>query len=332
MEEVVKKKSWFMKPVEVVRYYAGGLFKEFMNKAVLLWAQAIAFKVLIALGPILILVTGLAGQILRRERPFRYIETLIRDYWPSYRSEELITFLGQIQEVAGTLTLVGSLTLIVTSVTLFSTLRNVLTQVFREEWHDSRSILGGYVFDLRMAVQVGLFFVATILLTILTKAFRSGADSLLHRLGMEIAWLQEGWHLGFDLFALLLPFLLSAGMFFQLYYLTPTPHPPVKSAISGAVFAALLWETTKVAFTVYAGRIASFESSWTATLGDTFILIIVIVLWAYLSGVVLILGALTTLLYERRHRLARDQSAEIPLRKDAESVSYSVTVARTDED
>ena len=72
--------------------------------------------------------------------------------------------------------------------------------------------------------------------------------------------------------------------------------------MTGAVFTAVLWEAAKTVFTAYATSFGSFEQSGLAALGDSFGLIIVIVFWAYFSGLILTFGAIITLLHERKHR------------------------------
>ncbi len=284
------------------RYYSRGLIRELYSRQVFLWAQAIGFKVLITTVPLILLGTGLAGNILRQPRPFESIESLIRDFLPAYQSDQIISFLSQLQSASGTLTLIAVAGLTVTAVTLFTTLRTVLANVFQEEWHEHRSLLRGYLFDFRMTLQVGLFFIASTLITILRQTLNENSVSKLQEFGLDYAWLQEGWQGALDTFGLFLPLLLSAAMFFQLIWFTPLPKPPWRSALWGAVFTAVLWELGKIGFSAYASNFSSFTQSGLAALGDTFVLVIVIVIWAYFSGLILTMGAIVTLLHERKHR------------------------------
>lgn len=284
------------------RYYARGLTRELFERQVFLWAQAIAFKVLITVVPVIVLGTGLAASILRLERPFASIENLIRDFLPAYQSDQIIVFLSQLQSASGTLTLIGAGALAVTAITLFTTLRTVLANVFQEDWHEHRGILHGYLFDLRMALQVGAFFVASTIVTLARETLNEDMVAFLRSIGMDYDWLEAGWHSALDTFGLILPFLLSVIMFFQLIWLVPLPKPPKRSAFVGALFTALLWELGKVAFTAYAAGFANFEHSALAALGETFVFVIVIVFWAYFSGLILTMGAIVTLLHERKHR------------------------------
>lgn len=288
--------------IDTSRYYIKGMFKELYNNNVFLWAQAIAFKVLITVVPLVLLGTGLAGSILKRERPFRSVEALIRDFLPAYQSDQIVSFLSQLQSASSTLTWIGVIGLTLTSVTLFTTLRTVLANVFSGEWHEHRSLLRGYLFDFRMALQVGMFFVASTLITLARETMNTPSMGRLREFGLDPVFFQDGLQQALDYFGIVLPLLLSTAMFFQLIYFTPRPRPPWRSALGGAMFTGILWEAAKRGFTMYATSFGSFEQTGLAALGDSFFLVIIIVFWAYFSGLILTMGAVVTLLHERRNR------------------------------
>lgn len=311
--------SWFNGLRGATGFYLRHLYRQLGEKDLFLWAQAIAFKVLVALVPLVILATGILGQVLQRNRPFESVAAFVRGFLPDYQSTQVIAFLDRFQHASGTLTLIGLLGLGVTAISLFTTLRVVLANVFNEDWHQPRPFLTGYLFDLRMILQTGLLFVLSMAISVLVQTLNVAGVTFLRQIGLDSLWVEQGWRQLFQALGLALPFLLSIAMFFQLYFLVPRPSPPRRSALLGAVFAATLWELAKVAFTFYATRVSGFErysggvaSDGLAALGDTFGLVIALVFWAYYSGLVLILGALLTLLHEmkRRHypipaRLAR---------------------------
>lgn len=288
--------------LDTAKYYASGMYRELSEKPVFLWAQAIGYKVLITIAPLLLLAIGIVGQILQNERPFGFVEQAIRSVFPAYQSEELISFLSQLQAVSGRLTLVGIIGLLLAAVTLFTTLRISLSGVFQEDWHKTRSLFRGYAFDFRMAMQVGLLFTASILLTVVAQTINTNLFWGLTELGFDTQWLQSGWLTVLNVFGLLLPWLISIFMFFLLIYMTPVPRPPIRSALLGATVASLLWELAKFGFSAYAQSMGSFETSGLAALGDTFVLVVILVFWAYFSGLIMIIGAIICMLHERRQR------------------------------
>lgn len=288
-----------------LRFYLIGLYHLLERKPVFLWAQAIAFKVLVTIVPVLVLATGLLGRILRQERPFQTVARLIRDFLPPYQSDQLLQFLEQLQRASGTFTVIGILGLLYATMTLFTTLRGVLSQVFDEPWHQARALLRGYLFDLRMMMQVGGLFLLTFSLSLAIQALNVVGLEWLQRLHLDYVWLQEGWRWLIRGLGLLIPYLLSLTMFFQLYYFTPKPRPPAQGALLGAVIAALLWETAKTAFAFYAARstfLGRLAHSDLSAIGHVFGLMLAFGFWVYYSGVVFILGALLVLLYEKHQR------------------------------
>ena len=325
-------KATFLRIVALPRYYIRGLVRELFERQVFLWAQAIAFKVLITVVPVIVLGTGLAAFILKLERPFATIESLIRDFLPAYQSDQIVMFLSQLQSASGTLTTIGAVALGASAITLFTTLRTVLANVFQEDWHEDRGILGGYLFDLRMALQVGAFFVASTMLTLIREALNEEAVFFLQSIGMDYVWLENGWQQALHTLGLGLPFLLSLAMFFQLIWLIPKPKPPKRSAFAGAMFTAIFWELGKIAFTAYAAGFANFEHSALAALGETFVFVIVIVFWANFSGLILTMGAIVTLLHERKHRKPEILDRFLPTGADeANAMSDSMKVELNEE-
>lgn len=323
----------------VPAYYLKGLYQEFTEKNVFLWAQAIAFKVLITIVPVVILATGVLGQVLQREKPFETVESFVRDFLPAYQSDQLVSVLRQLQGSGDLFTIVGVAGLIFSAMTLFTTLRLVVASVFQEAWHKQRSIFGGYAFDLRMVGQVGLFFILTIGLSFIAQTFQAQSFQALREAGLDYVWVRWMWYQTIQILSVLVPLLLSTAMFFQLFFFVPKPRPPKRSAFTGAVVTGLLWEAAKSGFAIYASDIGSFErygvredadltlapaldaagaSTFAVPLGQLFGLIIFFVVWVYYSGIVLIVGALVTLLHEKRHRqrLARRQTPPEATRAD----------------
>ena len=288
--------------LDSVKYYSSGLIHELEVKHIFVGAQAIAFKVIVTFIPAVILASGLIGQFLRGEETFKYVENVIREFLPAYQSDSIIAMIRDLQDVSNTLTLVGVFGLLFAAVTLFTTLRTVFTNIFQDEWHEHRSILRGYLFDFRMVLQVGVFFILSIAITIILQTVDSSGTAFLNEIGIDIQWIQEGWRGIFTSTGKFLPFLLSTMVFFQLFYFMPIPRSAFKSALIGAVITAVAWEFAKIAFTSYATGIGGFEQGWFTSLGDSFLLVFATVFWAYYSGVLLSLGAIVTLLHERRHR------------------------------
>ena len=291
--------------LSVPRYYGGGLFKVFATEPAFLWAQAIAFKVLVTLIPLILLATGIFGLILRQGDPFATVAAFLRSFLPSGQSDALIELVFKLQEASGAVTLVGSVALLVTVVTLFSSLRFVIGAAMGEGRHCPRPLLPGYGFDLRMVLQVGSLFVLSFAVTFAVRFLTTRSGVVAEALGLDAAMVETAGKGIVRAVALVVPYLLTLGMLFQLYYFVPAPHPPWRSAAIGAAVAALLFEAAKNGFAVYAATLGGFDRYSAADetlggLGGVFGLVLAFVFWIYFSGLILIIGAVVTSLHESR--------------------------------
>ncbi len=285
-------------------YYGKGILKEIETKDIFVFSQAIAFKVLVTIVPLLVLATGIIGRFLKQDEPFEVVEGVVRDLLPGGQSEQILSFLRDLQSASGTITIVGILGTLVAVITLMTTLRAVVRGIFAEAYRDARSLLGGYAFDARMVVQVGALFLLSISITVASQWLSGTGEDVIRWYALDWEWLFQGWSVLFTVVGLVLPLFVTTAMFGQLYYFVPRPRPPKRSVVRGALVAATLWEAAKYAFALYATHVAGFD------LGSTFGLILAFGFWIYYSGLVLCIGALIALIDEKRLRAEQSDRAQ----------------------
>ena len=291
--------------LSVHRYYGSGLFRVFATEPAFLWAQAIAFKVLVTLLPLILLATGIFGLVLRQSDPFTTVASFLRSFLPAGQSDALIELVFKLQDASGAVTVVGGVGLLVTVMTLFTSLRYVVGASMGTGRHTPRALLPGYGFDLRMVVQVGSLFVLSFALTFAVRFVTARTGIVADVFGLDAALVKAAslWTVG--AVALVVPYLLTLGMLFQLYFFVPAPRPPWTSAAVGAAVGAVLLEGAKNGFAVYAATVGGFDRYDAADealggLGGVFGLVLAFVFWIYFSGLILIIGAVTTSLHEAR--------------------------------
>jgi membrane protein len=295
-----------------LRYYVAGIVRRLFTMPVALWAQAIAFKVLVTLLPLVLLGTGVIGFWLRGESPFETVAGYLRSFLPPALSEPLVQLVFELQKASGTLTIVGGATLVIAAVSLLATLRYVVGQAMGPDRHTQRTIHRGYLFDLRMTGQVGLLFLLSLGLTVAVNIVSVQSLAWAGRAGLDPSLVQRGWSIVIRALALLVPSLISVGMFTQLFYFVPRPPPPLRSAFVGATVTAALFEAAKNAFTYYARYVGDFDRYAGGpgdTLGGVFGLIIGFMFWVYLSGLVLVIGTMVVSLHEIRYSPRRRTAA-----------------------
>lgn len=293
--------------LSIPHYYGGGLLKVFTSDPVFLWAQAIAFKTLVTLLPLLLLGAGIFGLVLRQEDPFTTVSGFLRGFLPPGQSDALVEFVLELQAASGTITVFGALFFIATVITMFATLRYVVGAAMGESRHQMRSILGGYAFDLRMTAQVGTLFLLSFGITAGARFLSARSGSMAAEVGLDPTLVVMATSGLLQAVTFLVPYVLTVGMLAQLYYFVPRPRPPARSALAGAAVAAILFELAKNGFALYATYVADFNryadrGEGLGGLGGVFGLILAFVFWVYFSGLILVIGAVVAALHERRTR------------------------------
>ena len=294
--------------LSVPKYYGGGLFKALSTDPVFLWAQAIAFKTLVTLLPLLLLAAGIFGLVLRGEDSFTTVTGFLRGFLPPSQADGLIELVFALQSASQGLTVLGAVAFLFTVVTLFATLRYVIGAAMGEKRHSMRSILGGYLFDLRMMAQVGSLFLLSFVITGGARFLSARSGAVAGQMGLDAGAVSAATGGLVQVVSVLVPYVLTVGMLAQLYHYVPRPRAPVKAALWGAGAAAVLFELAKNGFALYATHVANFdqyadqEGGALGGLGGVFGLILAFVFWVYVSGLILIVGAVVCQLYEKRHR------------------------------
>lgn len=280
------------------------LYRKALITPIFLLAQAIAFKVLLSVVPFMVLLTGLLGQWLAQEDAFTVVEQFVVHLLPTYVAERVLDYTRQVALSAGVFTLAGGIGLFLSALTLMTTLRQALTLLFNEQYHQERSIVRGYLFDFRMVLQVGILFIFTLLLNVTLQWIDLKGFSWLLEHATSAGWVESVRYLLMSIMTPFIPLFISVLIFAQLFYLVPIPHPSMRAVGLGALFTALLWIFSNYVFTTYALNLTQFD------LTSTFGLILAFVLWVYVSGLIFCYGALMVLVVDTLGRQKRQSSPD----------------------
>jgi len=80
-----------------------------------------------------------------------------------------------------------------------------------------------------------------------------------------------------------------------LYRFAPNKKIPFKHIIPGALTASVLWQVISFGFSIYVSNFGNYSATY-GSLGG----IIVLMIWFYLTGLILMIGAMLTVLYHNR--------------------------------
>lgn len=218
---------------------------------------------------------------------------------------------------------IGLITSLWSASKAFNALQNVLNEVYGVEKRNNFIIvrLVSFLVQLAIVAIVGaLIFV-----------FVFGEFILLFIedfVGIELDFILQIFSLKWLVLFIVLIIIIT-----MVYFLVPNHRMHIKYALPGAVFATIGWLVLSQAFTLYV-QFAGGEAAASATFG----VFIVLMLWLYLSAIILLLGALINAVYfeiktgksvqevkvEKDNEEKDDKEKEYP--EDSESIQHKKLV------
>ncbi len=266
-------------------------------------AGAIAFNILVAVIPLLLLVVGLSGYVVsaRYGDPAGVLVGLVLEMIPAVGGDidlvsgvrDVIT--GLIEERGG-LSIVGAVFFIWLSTRLVGTLRTVLREVF--DIGEDRGIVKGKIFDAQIVLIGGVLLILNIGITIVVEVAR--------QYGVEVLDLQTRVQtISQQLIAQGLAFLSVWVLFVLIYRFLPARWIPWKTALVAATIMAVTHEAMKQAFSWYVTNVANYGSTY-----GNLATVAILFFWIYYGAVVFILaGEIAQVWSLRRARQVRTARA-----------------------
>ena len=235
-------------------------------------AAGVAYYAIFSLFPLLLGLIAVFNFLPESETTQAQLTDFVGDYLPG--SQEL---LDRNVEVGGALGVVAIFGLIWSGSAIFG----AVTRVVNRAWdvHKDRPLFVSKPRQMAMALTVGIMFLVSLSAATFVNAAGKYADSDLPALGFLV-------DTGGKVLLQATAFLLTLMTFLLVYKLMPNTKTYWRYIWPGAVVATVLFELAKTMFILYLERFAGFESVY-GSLGD----VIVLLLWVYVSSLILILGA-----------------------------------------
>lgn len=236
-------------------------------------ASGITFNILINLIPFIMLLLASVGAYLYNDQDvLNHIRAYFRNVAPVLDPQIVKNLMDVIQnrQIVGILGFVGFLWF---STYVFASLRIALNIVFRVE--KNRGMLFGIGIDLLMILLVGILILVSMILSSVITFIQGYQGRIPVAMGPTIQWILK----------YLLPFILTAGMFFLIYKIIPNKEVRSKSALQAALFTGLLWELAKHLFSWYVVHLAKYSLVY-----GSLSTLVIFILWVYYSSTILVLG------------------------------------------
>jgi len=252
----------------------GATFRKARHDSVNDLAAAIAFWAFFSIFPLLIGILSLASLILDSGPLQTRIFEAMTDLLPG--SEQLVKDnLEAVVRYRGSMGLVAVLGLFWTASKGFGAITRAINRALGIR-SDLRYVLAK-LRQVGMAFAVSILVIVSLAITVILEVVLEPA--FLSRLGMDPVGISrlQSWAASF-----LLVFLI----FTLIYKLAPSTKINLEQVLPGALLATILFELCKIGFVLYLEKAADLKAVY-GSLSS----IIVLLLWLYVSAVILILGA-----------------------------------------
>ncbi|MDH5589932.1 MAG: YihY/virulence factor BrkB family protein [Gemmatimonadota bacterium] len=256
-------------------------------------AGAIAFNLLVAVVPLVILAIGVAGYVLsaRVGDPTEAVLSLVAQILPEPAEAMDLTILVRgpvetIVELRSDFTLVGAAFFIWLATRLVGSLRIALRDIF--DVGQARSVLAGKLFDIQ-AVMVGtILLVLNIGITVVLEAVMDYGVGIL---GLEAGTIGRASRMvGYTV-----AFLSIWVLFLGVYRFLPARRIPWRTVTVAATFSAVFHEVLKLGFSWYTTDVADYGSTF-----GNLSAVVALIFWIYYGAVVFILGGEIAQVYTMR--------------------------------
>ena len=235
-------------------------------------AGSLAFTTTLALVPMFTVGSILIGYVPQViEMKYALQEWILNTYLPGGINQPILRYIDQFSEKAKGLTLFGLAGLFVTTVLTMAVIEKAFNQIWQIK--DKRPFLK----------RSAIYFSATLLgpLVLGIGIYLSGW------LLSATQGLTEAVSIRFEVFALIIPLLLTISLFTLVYKVLPFTFVAWRDALIGALLAAIIFELIKYGFGFFVTTVPFYK-----TVYGTFAILPLALIWIYVTWWVTLAGAL----------------------------------------
>lgn len=308
----VKKRQRDMQ-VEEIDYttrkgYIKGVIEGIKKADVSSSGAQLAYFFLLSLFPLLIFILTLVPFLnLRPEQVFIFLKTAL----PSETYNLISTTLMEILDTRS-----GSLLSIGIIATLWSASNgvNALVKSLNRSYgiEETRPFLVAR----GMSLILTLMFIVLIIVALILPVFgQTIGRTLFNEIGFGDNFLTIWQYV-----RVILPPLLIASVLLLVYWIAPNMPLYLKSVIPGAIFATVAWIAVSYGFSFYINNFANYSRTYGSIGG-----IIVLMLWLYVIGIVLVIGGQLNVATQRRAEQKMRRMDQLAKQQEKDKLSTKVS-------
>ncbi len=250
-------------------------------------AAAIAYYTLFSVFPLTLLLISVGSFFLDSAQAQEAALTLVGAYLPA--AVELVQRnIERVLALRGTAGIIGVLGFVWSASGVFGSFSRAINRAWdveqpRPAWAE-RALAAGMVLLTALLFFLSLFSTAAFQVVARFSTFVLGEPPIPPSSLMSLS-------------TRLLPYIFTMLVFSFLYRVLPYTRVTWAEVLPGAFLASFAWEVAKDGFTFYLTGFASYDLVY-----GSVATVIAVLLWSYISGVIILLGAEFTVQYARRRR------------------------------
>ncbi len=262
-------------------------FSEFSANRVMRLSAALAYYAIFSIGPLLVLIIGVAGLVLGQEGVREQVQGQIQAQM-GQKAAGMVETMMSAQDSGGSLlaTILGSVALVLGATGIFVQLQDALNTIWGVQPKPGRSI-----FRLLLARALSLGMVLLIALLLLLSMVMTGVVSAFSRQIGELISL-PAWSI--VAFNGLVSFAIISFLFALVFKFLPDVKIPWKAVWTGGIATALLFLVGNFVLGWYLGRQATTSAFGAAGA------VVVLLMYVYYSSLIVFIGAEFTKVYALR--------------------------------
>ncbi|SDW75546.1 membrane protein [Marinococcus luteus] len=278
--------------MNTIKSYAKELMGEFKKDDVPLLAAAQSYYYLLSIFPMMILILTILPLL---NIDSQAIVTLVQNTAPSGMTSVLEENILSIVETPRgglfTIGLIGALWSASNGINAFINASNTAYDI-----EETRSFIK--VRGLSIALTLGMIIAlaAALILPIFGNLIINFINSVVS--------LPPQTELLFQILRWVVALTIMSAVLLVLYRFAPNKTLKWKEILPGAITAAVLWQLISLAFSFYVSNFGNYSATY-GSLGG----IIILMLWFFLTGMILMIGAELNVIYHRRHGKSSTASA-----------------------
>ncbi|WP_261129036.1 YihY/virulence factor BrkB family protein [Bacillus sp. Marseille-Q3570] len=257
-----------------IKYYAKEISGEFQKDDVPLLAAAQAYHYLLSIVPMLILLLSIVPYLnISGEEVMNYMSEILPDETTSIFKENIVSVVETPNGGLLTIGILGTIWSASNGINAFIKASNKAYDV-----EESRSFIKVRLLSIALTFGMIIAFVVALVLPVFGQVIIKTVNSFVSMPGHIKLLL--------NILRWVISIVVITGILMVLYRFAPAKKLPLKEIIPGACLASILWLLISLAFSFYVSNFGSYSATY-GSLGG----IIVMMIWFFLTGLILMVGA-----------------------------------------